>query len=278
MPGGAISLSANGNRDGIVWATSPMGPTGGRLLAFEATTLRKLWETPLPGTTKFTPPTIADGKVFVPTLVNRFQVYGLGPRIARPPLETKWRPEPLIIIPLGDPAPDVMLVTRQFGEQIAGRLMPPKGYAPLLTASAKGEGVYVSQARPDDPNKFEWVLKDSTAMLTDQTGIKLNHGFAGRGDVIGKHYDARIWEIEDGSRVVAEIIESAKTSKQDGLPWLLFKVVQHDGKGLLDEVSFIQQLDTQGGLPPQEEATKVNAGKEVRVPYVATYVFYVLRQ
>jgi hypothetical protein len=276
MPGGAISLSANGNRDGIVWATSPMGPTGGRLLAFEATTLRKLWETPLPGTTKFTPPTIADSKVFVPTLVNRFHVYGLGPRIARPP-EPK-RPEPPIIIPLGDPAPYVILLTRQFGSQIAGRLMPPNGYAPVFAAFAKGERVYVSQARPDDPNKFEWVLKESTAMLTDETGIKLNHGFAGRGDMIGKHYDGRIWEIEDGSRVVAEITESAKTSKQDGLPWLLFKVVQHDGKGLLDEVSFIQQLDTQGGLPPQEEATKVATGKEVRVPYVATYVFYVLRR
>jgi len=73
---------------------------------------------------------------------------------------------------------------------------------------------------------------------------------------------------------VAEIAESAKTPKQGELPWLLFKVVRHDGKGLLDQVTFIQQLDTQGGLPPQEEATKANVSKETRVPYVATYVFY----
>lgn len=272
MPGGALSLSANGSRDGIVWVTSPLGGSGGRLLAFEATTLRKLWETPLPGTSHFTPPTIADGQVFVPTLANRFQVYALRRLIARP-VEPK-RPWPPIFIPRGDPAPYIAMLTRQFGAQGVARLMPPKDYAPLFAASAKGERVYISQARPDKSGKFEWVLRDSTAILVDETGTRPTHGFGGRGEVIGKH-QGQVWEMWDGSRVVVDLMESLIDSKQGGLPWLLLKVGKSDGQGLLDQVTFIQQLNTQGGLPPQQEATKANVGKEVRVPYSATYVFYV---
>ncbi len=87
MPGGMISLSANGNRDGILWASIPdtgqrdpgWGELRGRLLAIDAVTLKKIWDTPVPTIPKFMPPTVSDGKVFMPTSSNVVFVYGLGP-------------------------------------------------------------------------------------------------------------------------------------------------------------------------------------------------------
>ncbi len=77
MPGGFLSISSNGGRDGIVWALVPRdyGPdhdatyetVTGRLIAFDALTLRALWsddDTAGANFVKFVSPTIADGKVF----------------------------------------------------------------------------------------------------------------------------------------------------------------------------------------------------------------------
>jgi hypothetical protein len=82
MPGGALSLSADGNSNGVIWALIPKvdgqwqnGP--GVLVAFDATNLHELWRDDDDiGFSKFTPPTIAGGKVFRPTFANKLAVYG----------------------------------------------------------------------------------------------------------------------------------------------------------------------------------------------------------
>jgi outer membrane protein assembly factor BamB len=87
MPGGMISLSANGNADGIIWASIPetatrdprFGEFPGRLIAFDAQTLSMIWDTSFPSIPKWMPPTVSDGKVFLPTSSNRIFVYELGP-------------------------------------------------------------------------------------------------------------------------------------------------------------------------------------------------------
>ena len=94
-PGGGLALSANGNSDGIVWAivptTAPNSQGQGTLYAFSATNVSTpLWaSTDYWFPTKFTIPTIANGKVYVPTstltsaspaYVPALRVYGLcGP-------------------------------------------------------------------------------------------------------------------------------------------------------------------------------------------------------
>ncbi|WP_190858548.1 hypothetical protein, partial [Actinomadura sp. RB99] len=77
MPGGHSSLSANGANDGIVWTIRPTQDATadpratGILHAFDALTLRELWNDPQPELfAKFNPPTIADGKVFRPVFAQ----------------------------------------------------------------------------------------------------------------------------------------------------------------------------------------------------------------
>jgi len=82
MPGAALSLSANGNSNGIIWASIPKYDgqwqnVPGMLVAFDAMTLQELWRDDDDiGFAKFTPPTIGGGKVFRPTFANQLIVYG----------------------------------------------------------------------------------------------------------------------------------------------------------------------------------------------------------
>jgi hypothetical protein len=73
FPGGGLSLSANGNRDGIVWAivsnTASNSQVQGTLYAFSAANVgTQLWaSTDYWFASKFSIPTIVNGKVYVPT-------------------------------------------------------------------------------------------------------------------------------------------------------------------------------------------------------------------
>jgi hypothetical protein len=85
MSGGFSSLSADGAGDGLLWVSYPLGDgqwqnVPGRLAAFDATTLAELWHDDGGYLfAKFTPPTIASGRVIRATLSGKIVVYGLRP-------------------------------------------------------------------------------------------------------------------------------------------------------------------------------------------------------
>jgi hypothetical protein len=81
MPGGFLSVSANGNQDGILWANHPWSDDlnqqigEGVLRAFDARTLAETWNSrddrardDFGNLAKFCPPTIANGKVYMATM------------------------------------------------------------------------------------------------------------------------------------------------------------------------------------------------------------------
>ena len=93
MPGAFLSVSADGSKrgSGVIWATHPYDDDAlhkvvpGIVRAFDASTLRELWNSKMVPErddiglfAKFTPPTVANGKVYVATFSNELAVYGLG--------------------------------------------------------------------------------------------------------------------------------------------------------------------------------------------------------
>jgi outer membrane protein assembly factor BamB len=142
MPGGFSSLSANNATNGIVWTVvqqldGQWGPaTNAILYAFDAKTLHVLWNNAgvdEAAFAKFNSPTIADGRVFLPS-VGHFQVYGLAPATGR----IHWR-EPLRGLPLGE----AIRRRWQFTGGAAGTLGAPLAKELVLTRDALAGGAHV---------------------------------------------------------------------------------------------------------------------------------------
>jgi FKBP-type peptidyl-prolyl cis-trans isomerase/outer membrane protein assembly factor BamB len=96
MPGGMMTVSANGSQPGtgILWATMPrVGDANqmtvpGVLYAFDAENLSLLWSSNGPGDdplnfAKGSPPIVANGKVYVASISNFVSVYGLKKRASK---------------------------------------------------------------------------------------------------------------------------------------------------------------------------------------------------
>ena len=92
IPGGVLTLSADGSSagSGIVWSSMPSaddassGPVHGVLRALDAADVtRELWNSALHDRddvglfAKFTPPTVANGRVYLATFSGQLRVYGL---------------------------------------------------------------------------------------------------------------------------------------------------------------------------------------------------------
>jgi hypothetical protein len=91
-PGGALTVSGDGTKPGtgVVWATLTInrsadhGNAPGVLRAYDAETLEELWHSEqqakrdrLGTLVKFTPPSVINGKVYVPNYDNAVHVYGI---------------------------------------------------------------------------------------------------------------------------------------------------------------------------------------------------------
>jgi hypothetical protein len=128
---------------------------------------------------------------------------------------------------------------------------------------ATGVQIYECRATKDDPSRFEWVFKAPEADLLDAAG-----------KLVGRHYGGPTWEGADGSKVVGEVKAKDTSFSTGSIPWLLLGAKDTSGVGLFSSVKSIQRLNTTGGAAPAE-ATPAQAGREARVPYTATYAFYV---
>jgi hypothetical protein len=106
MPGGILSLSADGTSNAILWANEAFGnlpndpdannnPTPNILRAYDVSTvgtgtLQSIWDSEtepndrVGASTKFAPPLVANGKVYQATYDNQIVVYGLGPASLTP--------------------------------------------------------------------------------------------------------------------------------------------------------------------------------------------------
>jgi len=132
-----------------------------------------------------------------------------------------------------------------------------------LQVRAAGSQIYMCAATPGSSG-FGWMLKAPEADLFDSDGNK-----------IGSHYAGPTWELADGSKVAGRIVARADAPNHDSIPWLLLDATSNAGTGRLAGVSSIQRIDTTGGAPPAQPCDLSHLNAEVRVPYEATYAFYV---
>ena len=88
---------------------------------------------------------------------------------------------------------------------------------------------------------------------------------------VGVHYAGPTWESNSGGKVIGSRVESCAPDPT-AIAWLLLQKVSSQGPGIFDRVTYIQRVNTAGGLPPAAPGPFV--GAEEDVPYTAEYYFY----
>jgi hypothetical protein len=145
-------------------------------------------------------------------------------------------------------------------QDIPQQIQPPANEELLLQVHATGDQVYTCT---NDASQFAWTLKAPDARLFDKDGKPF-----------GKHFAGPSWEANDGSRVTGKAVANSPSPDPNSIPWLLVKIVSHDGSGVLSRVTTVQRLNTKGGKAPASSCDATRVGQEVRVPYSADYRFY----
>ena len=144
---------------------------------------------------------------------------------------------------------------------IPGKLVPPVGSVEVTRGYGVGVQIYHSAPDATDPTKFVWKFFAPEATLFNNAGNAFIHHFGGPS-----------WETDNGSLVVGALVDAEPSANPNSIAQLLLSGASHSGNGLLSRVTFIQRLDTSGGVAPATLPTAL--GQEVQVPYTATYVFF----
>lgn len=128
-----------------------------------------------------------------------------------------------------------------------------------------GEVTYACREKADQPGSYAWTFVVPAATLYDD----------GKKEV-GKYYGGPTWESKDGSKVSGKQV-AVSPATPGNLPLQLVKANQATGNGVMADLTYIQRLNTVGGIPPSQNCDRGNIGQEMKVSYQADYVFYAPR-
>ena len=134
----------------------------------------------------------------------------------------------------------------------------PAGNVPSSMGQAQGFQIYTCTATG-------WVLQQPMAVLT-----------AGGHKPFALHYGGPTWMAMDGSSTTAARAGSAPAPEAGAIPWLLLKATPNSGPadGTFSSTTFIQRLNTTGGVAPATGCDAAHVGATAPVYYTADYYFY----
>jgi len=90
---------------------------------------------------------------------------------------------------------------------------------------------------------------------------------------VGTHYMGPKWESKSGSKVEARrVLGTGCTPDPTAIAWLLLSKYETSGAGIFASTTYIQRVNTTGGITPVVPGTTINQVMEV--PYTAEYYFY----
>ena len=142
-------------------------------------------------------------------------------------------------------------------------LRVPAGHQVAMTAVGTGELTYECRAKPADASAYEWAFVGPMATLTD----------AKTRNEVGRYYAGPTWEAADGSKVTGKQVAVAPAGA-GSIPLQLVKAEPAAGAGAMSGISYIQRVNTKGGVAPADPCAQASAGTRKTVPYQADYVFY----
>lgn len=138
------------------------------------------------------------------------------------------------------------------------RIKVPDGNEPALQLAARGVQIFRCERVG---NEYEWRFRQPDAELFDAQGRPA-----------GRHGANFSFEHVDGSRLLGTVVAHDKAGAADTLPWLLLSTKSF-GKGAFGGISYVQRVNTRGGMPPGG-CGAAQASRLLRVDFSADFVFY----
>ena len=137
----------------------------------------------------------------------------------------------------------------------------PAGQKAAMTWTGTGTLTYECHAKGDPATTFEWAFAGPDATLADAKSRVAT----------GRYYAGPTWEANDGSRITGKQVAIAPAAA-GSIPYQLVKA--EGGTGAMKDVTFIQRVNTRGGVAPPSPCDASTRGSRTTVPYSADYVFY----
>jgi hypothetical protein len=138
------------------------------------------------------------------------------------------------------------------------RIRVPDGHEPALQLAARGVQIFRCERIG---NEYEWRFRQPEAELFDA-----------QGQPVGRHGANFSFEHRDGSRLLGTVVAHEKAAAAETLPWLLLSAKSF-GSGALGGTSYVQRVNTRGGMPPAACGAG-QANRLLRVDFTADFVFY----
>jgi len=161
----------------------------------------------------------------------------------------------------------------------------PAGNTAFLEGHGVGTQNYICLPCPNpstpakqcpDASGFAWLLFTPEAILSNDHGKQLTSHFfspnpAEDGTIRATWQDSRDSSIVWGGQAIAAPVP-------DAIPWLLLPMAGTQagpfGCGTLTATTFIQRLNTAGGVAPSTPCDAADVGTKAFIPYTADYFFY----
>lgn len=155
------------------------------------------------------------------------------------------------------PAPDVPEI-----------IAVPAGNHAIWHAYATGDQIYQVTESLTVPGTYVWTFIAPSATLYSDAAYSME---------VGLHYVGPTWEATTGPKTGEYVVGTKlQSSTQDvtAVPWLLLQAVPSSDPDYYSQVTYIQRINTTGGLAPATGADADHLGDEANIPYTAEYYFY----
>jgi Protein of unknown function (DUF3455) len=139
----------------------------------------------------------------------------------------------------------------------------PAGHRMVLETVAKGEITYTCSAKTGAAGQFEWVFTGPKAAMTLRNKQKIGTYFG----------PPATWLHNDGS-VVTGMQVAVAPNNPSSIPLQLVKASPKAQAGVFAETTYIQRVNTEGGIAPKLPCGMGNVSEKQTVEYSSDYIFW----
>lgn len=170
---------------------------------------------------------------------------------------------------LGDnvAADEIALSANNHIPPLPDSLQVPEGNKLVAEGFARGVQIYQVKRNATNPNLFSWVNIAPSARLYTKPDFR---------ELMALHFAGPTWQIvkghNHGQTVVGKKLFGV-TQDASAIQWLLLKAVDSLSSSN-NNITYIQRINTVGGLARTTGADEAHLGQLDSIPYTATYLFY----